>query len=454
MDNAGSRIPGFYKLPLRERREVVCERAGVPLEELVRAVDGGGLDALMADKVVENVIGTYGLPFGIALNVRINGRDRLVPMVVEEPSVIAAASNAARRVRASGGFTAEVIEGLMIGQVQLTEVRSPALAIERLERESAHLLELAARAVPGLVKRGGGPRSIEIRDLGRGCIVLHVLVDCRDAMGANLVNTIAEAIGPVAAELAGARLGLRILSNLCDRRRVRVTCRVHAQELALGRASGAESSRSGPISDPPPSLSPPSMAALRDIDPIEVVDRIVEASRFAEIDPYRAATHNKGIMNGVDAVVIATGNDFRAVEAGAHAYAARTGRYLPLAVWRRDGDDLVGELEMPLALGTVGGTLRVHPAAQLALAILGTTSADDLAMTAASVGLASNLAALRALATEGIQRGHMSLHARSVAVAAGAQGDEVEIVAATLSERGEITREAAGRALAELRARR
>lgn len=336
----------------------------------------------------------------------------------------------------------------MIGQVQLTHVRSPALAIERLERESEALLALAARAVPGLVQRGGGPRAIEIRDLGQGCIVLHVLVDCCDAMGANLVNTIAEAIGPIAAELAFARLGLRILSNLCDRRRVRVTCRVHARELALSRASGAESSRSGPISDPPPSSS------RGDIDPSEVVDRIVEASRFAELDPYRAATHNKGIMNGVDAVVIATGNDFRAVEAGAHAYAARNGRYAPLAVWRRDGDDLTGELEMPLALGTVGGTLRVHPAAQLALSILGTTSADDLAMTAASVGLASNLAALRALATEGIQRGHMALHARSVAVAAGAQGDEVEIVAATLSERGDITREAATRVLADLRARR
>jgi hydroxymethylglutaryl-CoA reductase len=264
-------------------------------------------------------------------------------------------------------------------------------------------------------------------------------------MGANLVNSIAESIGPVAARVAGATLGLRILSNLCDRRRVRATCRVHARDLAFGR-SGASSgvvpaSDRSPISDP------------ERLEPLEIADGIVEASRFAELDPYRATTHNKGIMNGVDAVVIATGNDFRAVEAGAHAYAARSGRYRPLAVWRRDGEDLIGELEMPLALGTVGGTLRIHPVAKLALAILGTNDANELAMTAASLGLASNLAALRALATEGIQRGHMSLHARSVAVAAGASGDEVEAVAATIAARGSILMAEAEQALLELRAR-
>jgi hydroxymethylglutaryl-CoA reductase len=433
MAGEGSRIPGFYRLALADRRALISARAGVELEELVSAVEGGGLDARTADKVVENVIGTYGLPFGVALNVRINGRDRLVPMVVEEPSVIAAASNAARMVRESGGFSAEVLESQMIGQVQLVDVQDPEAAVDRLEAASTELLELAARAVPGLVQRGGGPRSIEVRELGQGMIVLHVLVDCCDAMGANLVNTIAEAIGPRAAEIAAGVLGLRILSNLCDRRRVRATCRVHARELA-----------SSPISENGRPLA-------SELEASAIVDRVVLASRFAEVDPYRAATHNKGIMNGVDGVVIATGNDFRAVEAGAHAYAARSGRYLPLAVWRRDGHDLVGELEMPLALGIVGGTLRVHRVARLALKLLDVQSADDLSMVAACAGLASNLAALRALGTEGIQRGHMSLHARSVATAAGAQGDEVERVAELMARGGSITHESAERILRELR---
>lgn len=441
MADQGSRIPGFYKLALSERRAVISTRAGVEVEELVRAVEGGGLTVSTADKVVENVIGTYGLPFGVALNVRINGKDRLVPMVVEEPSVIAAASNAARLVRVSGGFSAEVLESLMIGQVQLVDVPASDRAVQRLEAESESLLQLAARAVPGLVARGGGPRSIEVRDLGQGMIVVHVLIDCRDAMGANLVNCVAEVLGPTLAELTGGVLGLRILSNLCDRRRVRATCRVHSRELLP--------TRSGDV--PPSSSSEPGRARAPELTPRAIADRIVLASRFAEADPYRAATHNKGIMNGVDAVVLATGNDFRAVEAGAHAYAARTGKYLPLAVWRRDGEDLVGELEMPLALGIVGGTLRVHPTAQLALKLLAVESADDLAMVAACTGLASNLAALRALGTEGIQRGHMSLHARSVATGAGAVGDEVERVAELISREGTVSREAAERVLGLLR---
>lgn len=441
MSREGSRIPGFYRLSLAERRAIVAERAGVELAGLARAVEGGGLDVAVAEKLVENVLGTYALPFGVALNVRVNGRDRLVPMVVEEPSVVAAASNAARMARAAGGFTAESVESLMIGQVELRRAPGPQ-ALRALEVGAEELLEIGARAVPGLVARGGGPRKIEIRDLGQGAVVLHVLVDCLDAMGANLVNSIAEAIGPRAAQMAGAELGLRILSNLCDRRRVRASCRVHAAELASKRApdAGPMSERTGVDGTPAEGL-----------DGHQIVDAIVAASRFAELDPYRAATHNKGIMNGVDAVVIATGNDFRAVEAGAHAYAARSGRYVPLAVWRRDGEDLVGELEMPLALGIVGGTLRVHPAAQLALSVLGVTSALELAYVAASVGLASNLAALRALATEGIQRGHMALHARSVALAAGAVGEEVERVAEVISARGVITQEAAEHALLKLR---
>jgi hydroxymethylglutaryl-CoA reductase len=438
---SGSRLPGFYKLSVAERRALVAERSGVDAHALSAALDSGGIDCTIADKLVENVLGTYALPFGVALNVQVNGKDRLVPMVVEEPSVIAAASNAARMVRNAGGFTAEMSEALMISQIELRGLSDVELALRRLETETEHLLSVARGAVPNLLERGGGPRSIELRRLENGRVVLHVLVDCKDAMGANLVNSIAEAVGPVAAGITGAELGLRILSNLSDRRAARVSCRVHPTDLMFSRGKpGPGPGDSAPPSDPPGALSGDSIA-----------DGIVAASQFAEADPYRAATHNKGIMNGIDAVVIATGNDFRAVEAGAHAYAALSGRYRPLSVWRRDGQDLVGELTLPLALGIVGGTLRVHPAARLALSLLRVDSADELALTAASVGLASNLAALRALATEGIQRGHMSLHARSVAVAAGAQGPEVEAVAGRISEDGSITLEAAVRALSALR---
>lgn len=439
----GSRIPGFYKLTLPERRDVVAGRTGVELDTLLAAVEGGGLTPAMADKLVENVLGLYSLPFGVALNFRVNGRDRLVPMVVEEPSVVAAASNAARMVRASGGFHAEMLDSLMTAQIELRNVPNPAQAVALLREKAAELLDVARASVPNLIARGGGPRELEVRDLGRGYLIVHVYVDCRDAMGANLANTIAEAVGPVAASITGGVLGLRILSNLCDRRRVRVTCRVHARELVFGRDKKSEGPSSGPRSAPSSSALP--------LEGTEIAERIMYASRFAELDPYRAATHNKGIMNGIDAVVIATGNDFRAVEAGAHAYAARSGRYVPLATWRADGEDLIGELELPLALGVVGGTLRVHPTAQLALRLMGVTSADELCMIAASAGLASNLAALRALATEGIQRGHMSLHARSVAVAAGATGDEVERVAAVIAAENMITLEAAQAALLKLR---
>ncbi len=424
----GSRFPGFHKLSIEERRRRVSAAAAIDPAELSLALTSGGLDAQTADKVVENVLGIYGLPFGVALNVRVNGVDRLAPMVVEEPSVIAAASNAAKMARAGGGFEASMTEDLMISQVQLYDVQDRKAAVSNLEAHKAELLALAATAAQGLVARGGGPTDIEVRDLGEGCVVLHLLVDCRDAMGANLINGMAEQIGPRAAALAGGTLGLRILSNLCDRRRVKTICRVPTASLALAR--GGELAVAGAA----------------------VADLIVQASRFAELDPYRAATHNKGIMNGVDAVVLATGNDFRAVEAGAHAYAARSGRYAPLAIWRRDDDHLVGELEMPLALGIVGGTLRVHPLARMALSLMGVQSAAELSQVAASVGLASNLAALRALATEGIQRGHMSLHARSVAIAAGASGGEVEQVAQLIAAAGQINLEGAELALCDVRA--
>jgi hydroxymethylglutaryl-CoA reductase len=417
-----SRLPGFYKVSVDERRALVSDATGADVADIERSLDAGGLDEEIADKFVENVIGTYSLPYGVALNVRVNGHDYVVPMVVEEPSVVAAASNAARMVREGGGFVADADPPLMTAQIQLVGVEHREDAKARILAHEEELLASADAAIPGLVERGGGARDLEVRIVSDDMLVVHVLVDCRDAMGANLVNGLAERLAPRLAELAGGRIGLRILSNLCDRRCVRVRCRIPAEALATEEMSGPE-----------------------------VIEGIENASRFAEADPYRAATHNKGIMNGVDAVVIATGNDWRAVEAGAHAFAARSGRYAPLATWRGEGDALVGRIELPMALGTVGGTLRVHPAARLSLRLLGVTGAQDLAMIAASVGLASNLAAVRALATCGIQRGHMALHARSVALAAGANGDEVERVATMIVEARDITLEAAQKALRVVR---
>jgi hydroxymethylglutaryl-CoA reductase len=414
-------------MKVAERRTLVAESAGMPVAELGAALDSGGLTPEMADKFVENVLGTYALPFGVALNVRVNGKDYVVPMVVEEPSVIAAASNASKMIRSGSGFIAEVDPSIMTCQVQLYDVPEEGAGAADILLEKDALLAMANRAIPGLVDRGGGARDLEVRQLDGGMLVVHIYVDCRDAMGANLVNNVAEAVGDRIAELGGGRRGLRILSNLCDRRCVRVGAQVPVESLATETLGGGL-----------------------------VIDGIVNASRFAEVDPYRAATHNKGIMNGIDAVCLATGNDWRAVEAGAHAFAARSGTYRPLATWRagrdKDGNEVLeGSLEMPLALGCVGGTLRVHPAARLALRLLGVSSSADLAMIAASVGLASNLAAVRALATDGIQRGHMSLHARSVAAAAGAETAEVERVAAAIVDARDNTIEGATRALRAMR---
>ena len=416
-----SRLPGFYKITVEERRALVSEVTGTSAAEIESALDVGGIDAEIADKFVENVIGTYALPFGVALNMRLDDEDFVVPMVVEEPSVVAAASNAAKMIRAGGGFVSEVDEPVMISQIELRDIADPEAASRALLAEKDAILTLANVAVPGLVARGGGARDLEVRILDEATLVVHVLVDCRDAMGANLVNSVAEAVAPRLAVISGGSVGLRILSNLCDRRCVRVRCRVPAEALATDEMRGED-----------------------------VAAAIGRASRFAEMDPYRAATHNKGIMNGVDPVVIATGNDWRAVEAGAHAFAARSGKYSPLATWRHASAFLEGSIELPLALGTVGGTLRVHPAARLALRLLGNPSAGRLAAVAASAGLASNLAALRALATEGIQRGHMGLHARSVAVAAGAPMNLVDRVAAMIVEAREITFDGATRAIATL----
>jgi len=382
-----SRIPKFYQLSIAERRHVLRLRMDLTEADLA-ALESGGIDPTTADRVVENVVGIYALPLGLGLNFRINNSDVLVPMVVEEPSVIAAASNAARMVREGGGFQADADDPVMTAQVELLGISDLAAARARIEAAAPDLMNLAGATLPRLVARGGGPRALEVR-VGEhpARIIVHIHIDCRDAMGANMVNTVAEALAERLASLAEGRSGLRILTNLADRRLVRVHARIPSAVLATGDQDGAS-----------------------------VRDGIVAASRFAEDDPYRAATHNKGIMNGVDAVVIATGNDWRGVEAGAHAYAATSGRYRPLAVWHAEGDDLVGRLEMPMPVGTVGGTLKAHAGARLVQRILGADglSSGRLAMVIGSAGLASNLAALRALATDGIQRGHMALHQRSV----------------------------------------
>ena len=385
----GSRIPEFRRLSLADRRRELAARAELSGDDLA-LLDTGGLTATDADRIIENVVGVYALPLGVALNFQINQRDYLVPMAVEEPSVVAAASYAARMVRAGGGFSATADLPVMIAQIELRDVGDPPSARARIEAAQAEILAMADSSQAVLVSVGGGARDLEVRQVAgatQSRLVVHLHVNCRDAMGANSVNTMAETVAPRLAELSGGRVGLRILSNLADRRLVRVSARVPFSALASDKGGAAGS---------------------------QVAEGIAAASRFAEDDPYRAATHNKGIMNGVDAVVMATGNDWRGVEAGAHAFAARDGRYRPLGTWKVEGDSLVGRLEMPMAVGTVGGTLQVHPGARLALRILRVSSSEELGMVIGAAGLGQNLAALRALATEGIQRGHMTLHKRAV----------------------------------------
>jgi hydroxymethylglutaryl-CoA reductase len=369
---------------VEERRRAIAAFAGLSADD-VEALDRP-LPLDVADRMAENVVGLCALPLGVAVNFTINGRDVLVPMAIEEPSVIAAASNAARLVRAGGGFAADCDAAVMIAQVELRDVPDPEEAAARLRAARADLCAAADAVHPRLKARGGGAVDLEVRvlDAGRpGHLVVHLYLDCRDAMGANLCNTAAEALAPRVAALCGGRPGLRILSNLADRRRVRVRAQV-----------------------PFAALSTPAQEGRR------VARAVAEASRFADLDPYRAATHNKGILNGVDAVALACGQDWRALEAGAHAFAARGGAYAPLSRWTIAGDVLAGELEMPVAVGTVGGALRIHPGCRLALRIAGARDAADLARMMAAAGLATNLAALKALATEGIQRGHMALHTR------------------------------------------
>ena len=422
-----SRLPGFYRLPLAARRTQVAEVADIAPDDWA-AIEHGGIDAATADHMIENVLGTYALPFAVALNFTIDGGDLLVPMAVEEASVVAAASNAARMVRAGGGFTAKVSAPIVIGQIQVTHVADADAGAAAVVAARDALLHEARALVPRLVARGGGPVELSARVLARsgpdgGVLVAHLHVDCCDAMGANLVNGLCEDLADRVASLARGKVGLRILSNLVDGRTVTITARAPDAALAADGADGPAVRRA-----------------------------IAAASRFAELDPYRACTHNKGIMNGVDAVLVATGQDWRAVEAGAHAFASHTGVYRPLATWREDeaAAGLVGELHMPLAVGTVGGALHVHPGARLALRLARASSAQKLAAVAGAAGLATNLAALRALATDGIQRGHMALHARVVARAVGATGEQVDAIAAELAASGEVKAEAARVILARL----
>ena len=404
-----SRIPGFYNLTLEERRAKLAEASDRTPEDLLPWATGG-LSAESADHMIENVVGLHSLPLGIGLNFMVNGRDVLVPFAVEEPSVVAGASFMAKLARAGGGYTATTTEPLMIGQMQLINVVNMNEARLKIYEHKAELLALADAIDPVLKKFGGGARDLEVRTIEESAIgpflVLHLIYDVRDAMGANAVNTACEKLAPQIEAITGGKVHLRILSNLADRRIARARCTIPVSELTVGFESFKGET---------------------------VRDGIIAAYAFAASDPYRAATHNKGIMNGVDSVVIATGNDWRAIEAGAHAYAARNGRYTSLSTWGKDKDgNLVGTLEMPIAVGIVGGATKVHPAAQAAVKLMGIKTANELAEIIVSVGLAQNMAALRALATEGIQRGHMSLHARQVAVAAGASGELIEKVAAQM----------------------
>jgi len=394
----------------------LSEAAGVSLEELAAFRTPNGLADEQADHMVENAIGTFGLPLGIGLNFLVNGREVLVPMVIEEPSVIAGASFMAKLVRAGSGFIASTTPPEMIGQMQVLDVKDLMAASMNLHEHKAELLAEADAVDPVLKKFGGGARDLEVRIIEDSPIgpflVLHLIYDVRDAMGANAVNTACERLAAHVEEITGGRVHLKILSNLADRRLAKASCTIPVKELAFETVG-----QNGILS----------------YSGEQVRDGIIEAWAFAAADPYRAATHNKGIMNGVDAVVIATGNDWRASEAGAHAYAARDGRYTSLSTWGQDADgNLTGTLEMPMAVGIVGGATKVHPTAKAALKLMGVKTASELSEIIVSVGLAQNLAALRALATEGIQRGHMSLHARQVAIAAGATGDQIEKVAAQM----------------------
>lgn len=404
----------FRDMDIVERLEQLTQSAALSSEDIKAYSAEGGLQVSRAAAMIENAVGVYSLPIGIAQNFMVNGRAVLIPMVIEEPSVVAAASMAAKLAMAGGGFSASMTGSEMIGQLQVSRLPDLQKAVEALEAHKGDLLEIARQANPKNVARGGGPTGIEIRQFKRSpmgpFIVLHLIYDVCDAMGANVVNSIMETLAVPVAKITGGQVGLRILSNLADRRLAKASCKIPLDALAFENFSGEQ-----------------------------VRDGIIEAWAFAAVDPYRAATHNKGIMNGIDAVVMATGNDWRAIEAGAHAYAVKKGRYGSLSRWKKGSHgELIGEIELPMSVGTVGGATRVHPTAMANLKLMGIESARELGGIIAAVGLAQNLGALRALATEGIQHGHMALHARQVAIAAGAAPDEVEGLVAQLLVENEI----------------
>lgn len=416
-----SRLEGFYKKKPEERLAILRDFAGLTDEEISVISNTGSLTVDQADKMIENVIGTMPVTLGLAVNFLINGKDYLIPMAIEEPSVVAAASNAAKMARKLGGFSTSSTDPVMIGQIQLTGIEDPERAKAIILKRKQEIIDLCNSKDPLLVKFGGGARDIDVRVLSteRGPMVItHLLVDCRDAMGANAVNTMAEAAAPLIERITDGRVYLRIISNLAKHR--------------LARAE-----------------------AVFDKDVIggeDVVDAVLEAYAFAKADPFRAATHNKGVMNGISAAVIATGNDFRAIESGCHSYAAITGQYLPLTSYKKDEKgNLVGRIEVPMAVGLVGGATKVHPTARVNVKILGVQTANELGEIIAALGLAQNFAALRALATEGIQRGHMSLHARNIATSVGAKGDEIDRIVEVLVREKNVRMDRAEEILAEIR---
>jgi hydroxymethylglutaryl-CoA reductase len=424
---ADSRIPNFRALTPAQRLAHIAGAASLTDDEVALLAQPGALSVDRANGMVENVIGTFELPLGVAGNFTINGRDYLVPMAVEEPSVVAAASFMAKLAREGGGFEASSTGPLMRAQVQVIGITDPYGARLALLRARDEILAVANSRDKVLIDLGGGCRDIEVHVFGdtpRGAmVVMHLIVDVRDAMGANTVNTMAEAVSPLVERLTGGTVRLRILSNLADLRLARARVRLVPAVLATRERSGEE-----------------------------VVEGVIDAYTFAAIDPYRAATHNKGIMNGVDPVIVATGNDWRAVEAGAHAYACRSGRYSSLTTWEKDTTGaLVGTIEMPMPVGLVGGATKTHPLARLALKILDVKSAQELGEVAVAVGLAQNLGALRALATEGIQRGHMALHARNIALVAGATGDEIDSIAKQMAAEHDVRTDRAVALLEALR---
>ena len=415
-----SELQGFYKLPIERRWESLKKATSLTDEEIKTLANTGGLPAETAERMIENVVGGYTYPLGIATNFKINGKDYLIPMALEEPSVVAAASNAAKMARVKGGFEVTNTGPVMIGQIQVVKVPEPESARAKLMRRKGDLLKKANDQDPMLVSLGGGAKDLNVKVLSsiKGPMVIaELIVNTGDAMGANAVNTMSEAVAPMVEEITGGRVLLRIISNLADRRLVRATA-VFDKETIGGS---------------------------------HVVDGIVYAYAFADADPYRCATHNKGIMNGVVAVGIACGQDIRALEAGAHSYASRSGRYKPLTTWEKNQEgDLVGTLEMPMAVGLVGGAAKTHPAARANIRVLGVRTAIELAEVMGAVGLAQNFAALRALASEGIQRGHMKLHSRNVAVSAGATGELVDLVAERMIQEKKIRFDRAKELVAEL----